>query len=48
MNKRLQPPNNQPGVETMFWSIFVDSLVLILAILAVGWVVAYLIHRRSR
>lgn len=31
----------------MFWSIFFNSLALILAILAVGWVVAYLIHRRS-
>ncbi len=32
----------------MFWSIFFNSLVLILAILAVGWVVDYLIHRRSQ
>lgn len=32
----------------MFWSIFVDSLALILAILIVGWGVAYLIHRRSQ
>jgi len=31
----------------MFWNIFFNSLALILAILAVGWVVAYLIHRRS-
>jgi hypothetical protein len=31
----------------MFWSIFFDSLALILAILAVGWIVAYLIHSRS-
>ena len=48
MNKQPQPTNNQVGVETMFWSIFIDSLALILAILAVGWVVAYLIHRRSQ
>ena len=48
MNKRPQPPNNQVGVETMFWTIFLDSLALILAILTVGWVVAYLIHRRSQ
>ena len=32
----------------MFWSIFVDSIVLMLAILAVGWVVAYLIDRKER
>ena len=32
----------------MFWSIFFNSLVLILAILAVGWIVAYLIHNRPR
>jgi hypothetical protein len=32
----------------MFWSIFVDSVVLILAILAVAWVVAYLVDRRNR
>ena len=32
----------------MFWSIFVDSVVLMLAILAVGWVIAYLIDRRDR
>lgn len=48
MNKQPQPPNNQVGVETMFWNIFIDSLALILAILTVGWVVAYLIHRRSQ
>ncbi len=32
----------------MFWSIFVDSVVLMLAILAVGWVVAYVIDRQDR
>ncbi len=32
----------------MFWSIFVDSILLMLAILAVGWVVAYLMDRRAR
>jgi hypothetical protein len=31
----------------MFWDIFFNSLALILAILAVGWVVEYLIHHRS-
>ena len=30
----------------MFWSIFFDSLVLIIAILIVGWVAARLLHRR--
>lgn len=29
----------------MFWSIFLNSLVLILAILAVGWVAARLLNR---
>ncbi len=32
----------------MFWSIFFDSLILILAILAVGWIIAYLIESRGR
>lgn len=32
----------------MFWSIFFDSLALILAILAVGWVIAYLIQHRAK
>jgi len=32
----------------MFWSIFFDSLALILAILAVGWLVAYVVQRHSR
>jgi hypothetical protein len=32
----------------MFWNIFFDSLALIIAILAIGWVIAYLVHRRSR
>lgn len=31
----------------MFWDIFIDSLILILGILAVGWVIYYVIHRRS-
>jgi hypothetical protein len=31
----------------MFWSIFFDSLILILAILAVGWVVSALIGRKE-
>ncbi len=32
----------------MFWNIFFDSLILILAILAVGWIIAYFIESRSR
>jgi hypothetical protein len=32
----------------MFWDIFIDSVVLMLAILAVGWFIAYLIERRDR
>lgn len=32
----------------MFWSIFIDSLTLIAAILAVGWVIAYLAKKRSQ
>jgi hypothetical protein len=31
----------------MFWSIFFNSLALILAILVIGWLISYLIHRRS-
>lgn len=29
----------------MFWSIFLNSVVLILAILVVGWIAATLLHR---
>lgn len=32
----------------MFWNIFFDSVALIIAILAIGWVIDYLIHRRSQ
>ena len=31
----------------MFWSIFLNSLVLILAILAVGWIAATISDRRK-
>jgi hypothetical protein len=31
----------------VFWNIFVDSLTLILGILAIGWVIAYFVHRDS-
>ena len=31
----------------MFWSIFIDSIVLMLAILAVGRLIAYFIDRRN-
>ena len=30
----------------MFWNIFINSLVLILAILVVGWIAATLLSRR--
>ncbi len=30
----------------MFWSIFLNSVALIFAILAIGWAIEYLIHRR--
>ena len=32
----------------MFWSIFLNSVVLILAILAVGWVAATISDRRKQ
>ena len=32
----------------MFWNIFFDSLTLILGILAVGWIIASLVGRRSK
>jgi hypothetical protein len=32
----------------MFWDIFFDSLVLIIGVLVVGWVIAYLINKRSQ
>jgi hypothetical protein len=32
----------------MFWKIFFDSLILILGVLAVGWVVASIVRRRKR
>jgi hypothetical protein len=32
----------------MFWSIFIDSVVLILLILAAGWVIDFIIHKRSQ
>lgn len=32
----------------MFWKIFFDSLILILGILAMGWIIASLIGRRSK
>jgi hypothetical protein len=31
----------------MFWSIFVNSLALILAILAVGWIADKFMHRHK-
>ena len=31
----------------MFWNIFFDSLILILAVLAIGWVIAALIGRKD-
>ncbi len=32
----------------MFWKIFFDSLILILGVLAVGWVVASVVRRGKR
>ena len=32
----------------MFWAIFFDSLLLIAAVLAAGWVVASLVSRSKR
>jgi hypothetical protein len=32
----------------MFWNIFIDSVVLILLILVVGWVIDFIIHKRSQ
>lgn len=32
----------------MFWKIFFDSLIFIIAILVVGWVIASLIGRRKK
>ena len=32
----------------MFWSIFFNSLALIAAILAIGFVIDYLINKRSQ
>ena len=32
----------------MFWNIFLNSVVLILAILAVGWIASTLAERRKK
>jgi putative effector of murein hydrolase LrgA (UPF0299 family) len=32
----------------MFWSIFLNSLALILVILAVGWIADKLVHRHEK
>lgn len=31
----------------MFWDIFLNSLALIVAILAIGWVITFLLRDRS-